>query len=516
VVYLCYLSRTMKPQPSRFSVFDRPALREITADPAMFDLQDRVEGAIRELRSAEAIAAKLLECLLSVIPAQRGAVLLASSGPSSGKDALIPVAFMSSSFDVDLDAARRVVQDRIPLFTEHAPSRLCVPLGPAKKCCGVIYLEHLKAGAFTTRHLQMLMAMAAEAAVPIVFGATIDGILAENTQLSQYVYADEDDEQPVLIGDSPNMQQLRGFVDLVAPAESSVLILGEMGTGKELVAQGIHRGSRRGQAKRPFVAVNCGAIPAGLIESELFGHERGAFSGANALKRGKFELAHGGTLFLDEIGELKHELQSVLLRVLQEREFQRVGGAQTISADVRIVAATNRDLQALVDKGEFRGDLFYRLNVIQCRTPSLREIRDDIPLLAAHFMKKFRFARLTEVLGISPEALDLLMRHDWPGNTRELQNAIERAMVVGRTEWIQPEDLAIRLKPESKRSKRGMRKSVDEIKETALREALREAQGRVAVAAKLLKMTERHVRRLIKDFGIDIREYRPVKRKPTA
>jgi Nif-specific regulatory protein len=356
-----------------------------------------------------------------------------------------------------------------------------------------------------------LMAMASEAAAPLALGATIDSIRVEKTQLSQYVYKSDDDKKHELIGDSAPMTELRGFVDQVGPAESIVLILGEMGTGKELVAQAIHGRSRRRGG--PFIPVNCGAIPPGLIHSELFGHERGAFSGADSQKKGKFELALGGTLFLDEIGELTLDLQAVLLRVLQEREFQRLGGSQTIRADLRIVAATNRDLQALVDKGEFRGDLFYRLNVIQCRTPSLREIREDIPPIATHFIEKFRYARTTDVYGLSPEALDMLMRHDWPGNIRELHNVIERAMVIGRTEWILPSDLALRVKPENKRLKAGMQKDVEETKEVALRKALADAKGRVVLAAKALRMSERHVRRLIEEFGINLAEFRPQKRK---
>lgn len=242
-----------------------------------------------------------------------------------------------------------------------------------------------------------------------------------------------------LISKSPKMQQIFELAKVVAKSNSNVLILGESGTGKELLARAIHNESPR--ANGPFVAVSCVAIPDTLLESELFGHEKGAFTDAIAQKKGKFELAHGGTLFLDEIGDISPKMQLALLRVLEEREFTRVGGTKPIKVDVRIIAATNRNLQKAVEEGRFRDDLYYRLNVITIQIPPLRERKEDIPLLVEHFIEKFNIQMGKRVKGISQEAMRLLMEYDWPGNVRELENVIERAMVITKGELITPEDL---------------------------------------------------------------------------
>ncbi len=243
-----------------------------------------------------------------------------------------------------------------------------------------------------------------------------------------------------IVGRAPAMQAIYRTIDKVASSESSVLITGESGTGKELVARAIHMRSPR--REQPFVRVSCGALAEGVLESELFGHERGAFTGAVRQRRGRFELAHGGTLFLDEVAEINAAVQVKLLRVLQEREFERVGGEQTLSADVRVIAATNRDLEADVRAGRFREDLFYRLFVIPIRLPPLRERREDVPLLAEHFVRKICGQMQQPAVAVAPEALDLLTRYGWPGNVRELENALERAIVLCDRNRITPQDLA--------------------------------------------------------------------------
>ncbi|MEZ4404567.1 MAG: sigma 54-interacting transcriptional regulator [Kofleriaceae bacterium] len=242
-----------------------------------------------------------------------------------------------------------------------------------------------------------------------------------------------------LIGRSPAALALFELVARVAPTDATVLLGGESGAGKEMVARAIHRGSRR--ASGPCVAVNCAALTETLIESELFGHERGAFTGATDKKIGRFEAADKGTLFLDEIGEMPLPLQTKLLRVLEEREFERVGGTRAVSVDVRLIAATNRDLPEQVRRGQFREDLYYRLSVIHAVVPSLRERADDIPLLAEHFLVRMRQQIGRRVRGFRPDALAALAAHSWPGNVRELRNAIERAVVLGRSEWIEAGDL---------------------------------------------------------------------------
>ncbi|MGC9022268.1 MAG: nif-specific transcriptional activator NifA, partial [Dissulfurimicrobium sp.] len=241
-----------------------------------------------------------------------------------------------------------------------------------------------------------------------------------------------------IVGSSKAMHEVLLAVEKVAPTRATVLILGESGTGKELIARAIHQASPRHE--RPFIKVNCAALPETLLESELFGHEKGAFTGATARKKGRFELADGGTLFLDEIGELPLSLQAKLLRVLQEQQFELLGGTQTITVDIRLIAATNRDLNMAVDNGSFRADLYYRLNVIPIVIPPLRNRKEDIPLLAEHFLRESNRQNNRNVR-LSKEVLDLLMSYDWPGNVRELQNLIERLVIMADENYIQPSDI---------------------------------------------------------------------------
>ncbi|MCI0407082.1 MAG: sigma-54 dependent transcriptional regulator, partial [Acidobacteria bacterium] len=246
-----------------------------------------------------------------------------------------------------------------------------------------------------------------------------------------------------VVGLCPGMQQIFKLVGKMAASDLTVLIKGESGTGKELLAKAIHYNSRR--LARPFVAINCAAIPRDLLESELFGHEKGAFTGASALRRGKFELAEGGTLFLDEVGDMDLALQAKILRVLQERQFERVGGERPLSADVRVIAATNHDLETAVTQKGFREDLYYRLNVVAITLPPLRERTEDIPLLVDHFLRMFAEEQGEEVKTVSPEALEMMIAYSWPGNVRELENAVKRACVLAATSLILPEHLPVAL-----------------------------------------------------------------------
>jgi two-component system response regulator HydG len=261
----------------------------------------------------------------------------------------------------------------------------------------------------------------------------------ENRQLKKKLQGEFDWQN--IIGTSPPMKALIEMVAMVAPSEATVLITGESGTGKELIARSIHYNSRR--SKAPCVIVNCAALAESLLESELFGHEKGAFTGADKRREGRFKQAEGGTLFLDEISETSPTMQAKLLRVIQEREFQRVGGDETLTADVRILAATNRDLRDEVKKGNFREDLFYRLNVVMVEVPPLRARHVDIPLLAQHFMDRFAARNRKTIKGFSPQAMDLLIKHDWPGNVRELENAIERAVILLAGDYITERELPL-------------------------------------------------------------------------
>ena len=242
-----------------------------------------------------------------------------------------------------------------------------------------------------------------------------------------------------IIAKSPKMQQVIEVIKVVARSNATVLITGETGTGKEVVARAIHSQSHR--HGKPFVALSCAALPESLLESELFGHEKGSFTGAYAQKKGKFEVANRGTLFLDEIGEMSANIQVHLLRVLEEKEFTRVGGNEPIKVDVRVISATNRDMKQAIASGQFREDLYYRLNVVNIELPPLRERREDIPLLAQHFLKKFAVENQKEIAGFSPEATDFLLRYDWPGNVRELENTIERAVILAQNLVIEVADL---------------------------------------------------------------------------
>ncbi len=262
-------------------------------------------------------------------------------------------------------------------------------------------------------------------------------LVLENILLRQKL--DERSEYDEIIGKSDAMQEIYDLISQVAPTDSTVLITGESGTGKELIAQAIHGNSRR--CYMPFIAVSCGALPDSLLESELFGYERGAFTGAEHTKKGRFEMADKGTLFLDEIGDISLKTQVNLLRVLQRKEFRRLGGQEEIKVDVRILAATNRDLKTAISENKFREDLFYRLNVISIPIPPLRNRKDDIPLLVKAFIRKYCLEMNKDPVKIAPSALTLLMDYDWPGNVRELENVIERALVIGRGKEIIPEDL---------------------------------------------------------------------------
>ena len=256
-------------------------------------------------------------------------------------------------------------------------------------------------------------------------------------QIAEFPKLDE------IIGESPAMQKVFSLIETVAKTDTTVMIRGESGTGKELIARAIH--SNSGRRYFPIVTINCGAMPEGVLESELFGHERGAFTGAQYRRKGKLELADEGTLFLDEVGNIDMKTQMDLLRVIETKQFTRVGGNEIIKVDFRIICATNKDLEKAIQDGTFREDLYYRLNVFSVSVPPLRERKSDIPLLADYFVRKYGRAMAKPITSISPEAMDVLVRYNWPGNVRELENAIERAMVVGKPPAIQPNDLPFRL-----------------------------------------------------------------------
>ncbi len=320
---------------------------------------------------------------------------------------------------------------------------------------------------------------------PNELGVLIEKIVERQAQAKENLYLKQQHKERTrfesMIGQSATMQRVFDFIQDVAPADTTILITGETGTGKGLAAKAIHSNSPRREG--PFVGINCGAIPEHLMESELFGHQKGAFTDAKENKKGRLELAHGGTLFLDEIGEITMRMQIDLLRVLEDRVFYRVGGTQPMEADFRVIAATNRDLDKAIKEGHFREDLFYRLNVISFAMPPLRERKEDIPLLAEHFLRRFSQETNKSIEGIDREAMDEMMMYEWPGNIRELENAVERAVVVGKSTKIQPADLPI-FRPEVCAPVKS--NSLKEIERVHILNVLTENDWNIARSAKIL------------------------------
>lgn len=340
-------------------------------------------------------------------------------------------------------------------------------------------------------------------------------LIRENKQLRLQVAGTHGFEN--IIGRSPQMQLVIEMARKVAPTDANILLRGESGTGKELLARAIHASSRR--AHGPFVPIDCAALPETLLESELFGYEKGAFTGAHKTKRGLLELAHTGTVFLDEIGELPSSLQAKLLRTLQEREFRRLGGERIISVDIRLISSTNRDLEREVAKGRFREDLYFRLKVVEIELPPLRARVGDIPLLAAHFLEKYRSQYQKPVRGLAPEVLEVLQAYSWPGNVRELENTIERAVALAEQEMIQlselPDYITYRSSASLMDASSGTppldvirQKSAEAVQKPYLIQLLRRHKGNVSEVAKEAGTNRKMIYRLAKRFSIDIDAFR--------
>jgi Nif-specific regulatory protein len=481
----------------------------------------RISTAINGIKKAQELQGRVLEMMFEVMPIERGAILL--TGPNSDdfasgvyRDALTKA---TDSFRISRTIARQVLSDGVALMANDVlngqqfnPSEslvasqirslLCVPLIVFGSKLGIIYADTTRPDTvLDEHHLHLLTAIASIVAVALEHVRYVEWLEGENQRLQEEINIQHD-----MVGDSARMHDVYEFVSKVAVADSNVLIRGESGTGKELVARAIHRNSRR--ASRPFVAINCAALNEMLLESELFGHERGAFTGAIAQKKGKIEIADGGTLFLDEVGELALPLQAKLLRALQEREFDRVGGTRPIRVDIRLISASNRNLDEAVKSNLFRQDLFFRLNVVDVTLPPLRERREDIPLLATYFVQKYALEANRTVHGITPEAYALLNSYDWPGNVRELQNALERAVVLGSSEHIRPEDLPEALVESHElinaADAAGLRyhDAVNAVKRDLIIRAIEQADGNFTEAAKLLDLHPNYLHRLVRNMDL--------------
>lgn len=380
-------------------------------------------------------------------------------------------------------------------------SILCVPLGIGDKIVGVIEVVNKRdSKGFSRTDLELLGFLAQQAALGIKNAQKYEELLESRDRLLR-----EAEPRYKIVGENPKLKKAMELASRVAKSNTTVLLKGESGTGKELLARYIHRCSPRSQFS--FIVINCAAIPSTLIESELFGYERGAFTGATTRKPGKFELAHKGTLFLDEIGDLALETQVKILRFLEDREFQRLGGKENISVDVRIITATNQRLEELTAERKFREDLYYRLNVFPIELVPLRERKDDIPLLASHFLDLLNRETTKKVREISDGAMRLLFNYDWPGNIRELRNVIERAFVITPDEVIREEHILLGPGFNEKTllfsEKRGWLETVREFKRSYLLSVLREAKGDHKKAASILKIQPSYLSRLKKELRIE-------------
>jgi Nif-specific regulatory protein len=480
--------------------------------------------SLNSVHGLAAIQQKALEAVLEISQADRAAILLKEEGTEGftsvvGWDRRLGP---NQPIQVSQTIVNQVMEENLAVLCNDVPSDeafreaesllepqvravLAVPLEVQDKLLGVLYLvtgsqdSGSQGGRFDSALLQLVTALGNVAALAIENASHLERLGDENRRLQQ-----ELNIQHSMIGESQPMREVYQFVSRVAARESTVLIQGESGTGKELVARAVHNNS--GRANRPFVAINCAAIVDTLLESELFGHEKGAFTGAVAQKKGKLEMAEGGTVFLDEIGELAAPLQAKLLRVLQEREFERVGSTRPIKLDVRIITATNVDLNEASRNGKFRQDLYYRLNVVSIQIPPLRERTEDIPLLAAYFTARYSEKVKRRVAGISPKARACLLRYPWPGNVRELENAIERAVVLGSTELILPEDLPDSILEETASSSgepvTALHDGIREAKKKLIEQAIEQADGNYTDAAGILGVHPNHLFRLIRTLNL--------------
>jgi transcriptional regulator with GAF, ATPase, and Fis domain len=486
-----------------FVVEERAAQSEPNA--AEIEQETLLHRSLVQLRHEDslylkALQRKLLGTVFEAVPADSGVILLFEDNAADQPLSTFTLSRQpgsSHAVQVPRDLIRKVLAERNGLLS--GPSVVIVPLFVFDRIIGVIYLEAANPDVrFDEGHLRFMMGVGVTAGLSMENVRQLEWLQGENRRLKA-----DFNVAHTMVGEGPRMMEILRFIAKVAATKSTVLLRGESGTGKELVARAIHSNSSR--SEKPFLAINCAALSETLLESELFGHEKGAFTGALAQKKGKLEIADGGTVFLDEVGELTPAIQAKLLHVLQERQFERVGGTVAIKVDIRIVAATNRHLEQAVSEGTFRQDLYYRLNVVSLTMPPLRERREDIPLLARYFAAQCSKKSGRPIKGISAEARQCLTHYDWPGNVRELENAMERAVVLGTTDIIVPEDL-----PEAMLDKHSLRdvqtteyhRGIKDAKKRLILDAMNQAQGNYTRAAKLLGLHPNNLHRLIRDLDL--------------
>jgi Nif-specific regulatory protein len=508
------LTETIQSPPDHISRIVEPEQRwkRLPKDIRSLAVLNEFSQLVAKTQTMEQFLNRLLELVINATEADRGAVLLLNARSNQ----LSVRASRNRAGQAEIQSSRSILRYVLkrgigilspsPFEDERFNASdsvtdlglraiICVPMRVRNRIIGIITLDSAEGEDFQQQHLYLLNTVAAQAAL------FIDNLrLQENQKRANLGIRRSLQSENLVIGKSRRMREIIDVIKIVAPTDSTVLIRGESGSGKEVIARTIHRQSKR--RDKPMIALNCGALSPTVLESELFGHEKGAFTGAIQQRLGRFELADGGTLFLDEISEMSLELQVRLLRVLQEQEFERVGGQKTIKVDVRIIAATNRDLIKAIRNSSFREDLYFRLKVIELEMPPLRERIDDIPLLAQHFLQSFAGEMGRPTPTLSQEALEAMKRYPWPGNIRELKNAIERAVVLTRDDVIQAGELPLTSHmgedPEDAQDDYTLAGS----EERQIRKVLRVTEWNKTQAAKLLGISRARLDRKIKDYDI--------------
>ncbi len=479
----------------------------------------KISREINSIQDQNELLERILQTAMQTLSAERGFILLQAPSTDTGfiahaaknisPEAIADLAQISGSVvrhilsggdavvwhDSDLPEGLSKTES---IIAHHIRSVACVPLRLKNRLVGAIYLDsHAAASAFTQKALPFLDAFANQAAIAIENARLYQNLREENRRLRAEVQSRHRFAQ--ILGKSGAMRAVFEVMERVLDSRATVLIEGESGTGKELVARAIHYNGAL--SEKPFVALFCGSLPESLLESELFGHKKGAFTGATSDKRGLFEVADGGTFFLDELGDLTPTIQAKLLRVLQEGEIKRVGETQTRKVNVRIISATNKILKEEVSAGRFREDLFYRLNVITLKMPPLRERREDVPLLAHHFLDRYAKENGKALQGFAEAAMEHLRRYAWPGNVRELENTIERAVVLSKGEWLTENDLQLPTNESEPSSAEGL--TLEQYERRLVERVLRENGGHITQTASKLGVSRRWLHYRLKEWGYD-------------